>query len=262
MKRLNRIKAILIHEFYITYRSVEVIMDVFFFPLISIIVFGYLAVYLSGTTNSNTANNLLFAMILWQLVYIVQYSISVGSLWSIWSKNLSNIFITPISLTEYMSAHIFSGVLKAIVVLLGSSVVSILLFDFNIYQIGLSNIFLFLVNLILFSISTGIGILGLIFRFGTRIQALAWSITFLFQPLTAAFYPVSVLPTPIQKIAYMLPPTYIFEALRASMTSMVIRWDLISISFLLNMFYLILSIFSFRYMYRKSKETGQFARNE
>lgn len=259
---MHRIIAMLYQEYYITKRSLEVIVDVIFFPLINIMVFGFLSLYLSGNENTKNAYPLLVGMILWQLMYITQYSISVGSLWSIWSRNLSNIFLTPISITEYLLAFVFSGTIKALIILITSSILSFYVFNFNIAELGLANIFLFFFNLLLFAISTGIVILGLIFRYGTRIQALAWSITFLFQPLTAAFFPVSVLPFPLQKVAYFFPPTYVFEAARAAITNPTVQWDLTAIALLQNIIYLPLAMWIFEKMFNGSKKSGQFARNE
>ena len=44
--------------------------------------------------------------------------------------------------------------------------------------------------------------------------ALAWAVPFLLQPLCAVFYPVSVLPMPMQKIAWFIPATHVFEGMR------------------------------------------------
>ena len=84
----------------------------------------------------------------------------------------------------------------------------------------------------------------------------------MFQPLTAALYPVSVLPSPLKEMAYIFPPTYIFEAARASFGSAVIRWDLIGTAFVINIVYFVLGVLFFRLMFKKSRESGQFARNE
>lgn len=257
-----KIKGILVQEFYITIRSVEVILDIMFFPFISIIVFGFLAVYLSGKTDPNIAYGLLFGMILWQVIYVTQYSVSVGSLWNIWSRNLSNLFIAPLSITEYISAHFLSGIVKALFILLIGSVTLRLFFGFNIFVVGPVNLFLYTVNLLLFAVTVGIAILGLIFRYGTRIQAFAWGILPLFQPLTAALFPLSVLPPFLRYPALFLPPTYVFEAMRQNLTSTEVNWQYMGISFGMNIFYLVLSMFFFRRMFRISKATGQFARNE
>ncbi|MEN9327919.1 MAG: hypothetical protein RI947_727 [Candidatus Parcubacteria bacterium] len=259
---INRVKAILLQELYITSQAVEVLMDILVFPIMSIVVFGFLSTYLVGATRQAVGHSILIGMILWQVIFIVQYSVSVGSLWNIWSRNLSNLFITPLSVGEYMLAHTLSGILKAIVVFTISALMSKAVFHVNVFEIGVANILLYFFNLMLFAFSMGIIILGLIFRYGTRIQAFAWGLLPLFQPLSASFYPVSVLPQPLQYISYLLPTTYIFEALRASLETPSIQWQFIGISFVENIIYMTIAIWFFNVMFKKSKESGQFARNE
>jgi ABC-2 type transport system permease protein len=113
-----------------------------------------------------------------------------------------------------------------------------------------------------FAYSIGLLILGIIFRLGTRIQALAWGLVLIFQPLTAAYYPLSVMPPALQGIARLFPPTYVFEAARAGLESPDIRWTDIGIATAENVVYFGLALWFFNYMYRRSRQTGQFARNE
>jgi ABC-2 type transport system permease protein len=259
---INRIKGLMLQELFISLRSLEVIFDFLIFPIMSIIVFGFLALFLSGSGQNNIANSLLTGMLLWEIIFIIQYSVSVESLWNIWSDNLSNMFIAPISLFEYIFAQSLSGILKAIIIFIPASFLSYAIFHFNIYQLGAVNLLLYFVNLTLFSLSMGLVILGLIFRYGTRIQSFAWGILPILQPLTAAFYPVSVLPGWLQTVAWLLPPTYIFEAARASLSCPCVQWRLIGISFVENIIYFIMAIWLFNLLFRNSKKTGQFAKLE
>lgn len=258
---LNRIKAILFQELYITSNSLEVIMDIFFFPAMNVIVFGFISKFLSGG-NQQASEYLLMGIILWQIIYITQYSISVGSLWNVWSRNLSNMFISPISISEYLSAYILSGTIKAFLTLVLFSFLAFIIFGFNILDLGIVNLSLSFINLVLFACATGIAILGAIFRYGTRIQSLAWGLIFLFQPLTAAFFPLNVLPTILQKIALLFPPTFVFEAAREAISSGNVNYQLYTYSFIENIIYVVVSLIFFNYMFRKAKDTGQFARNE
>lgn len=260
--KLNRIKGLLLQELFVTLKSYEVILDIFVFPSMLVLVFGFLAMYLSDSTDKSIAYSLLTGMLFWQIVFIVQYSASVSTMWNVWSKNLSNMFVAPVSLPEYLIAQGISAFIKALSIFLPTSVAVMWLFQYNLYTIGIGNILLYLLSLSIFAFSLGIIILGLIFRFGTRIQALAWGLLPVFQPLVAVFYPVSVLPAPLQSIAYLLPPTYIFEAMRASIGTSVIRWNLIGISFIADVFYFIFALWFFNKMFNKSKEVGQFARLE
>jgi ABC-2 type transport system permease protein len=46
-------------------------------------------------------------------------------------------------------------------------------------------------------------------------EGLAWSLTFALLPLCSVYYPVAVLPEWLQWISLSLPPTHVFEGLRA-----------------------------------------------
>lgn len=259
---LRRILSVLLQEYYVTLRSMEVIMDIIFFPTMSIILFGFLSTYLSNTSDPLVGKSVLMGMLLWEVIFITQYSVSVGSLWNIWSRNLSNMFISPLDIKEYIFAHVTSGSFKALLVFLMTSVISIFVFDFNIFDLGVFNIFVFYINLVIFAFSIGIAILGIIFAFGTRIQAFAWGLLPMFQPLTAAPYPVNVLPPVLKSIAYIFPPTYIFEAARKLLRTGYMDLNLVGAAFCINMAFLICGILFFRYMFKKSRNSGQFARNE
>lgn len=259
---ITRIKAVLLQEFYITRNSLEIIIDLFFFSIMTTTVFGFVSLFLSGSVNSTSAHYLLLGILLWEIIRISQYSISVGALWNIWSRNLSNMFITPLSLKEFMVAYMLSATVKASITFIFISLITTALFDFNIFSIGIINLLLIFINLTIFSWTTGIIILGLIFRFGTRIQALAWGLIFLFQPLTAAFFPVKILPDFLQVVAYTLPPTYVFEAARNALENPLVNWNFAGIAFLQNIIYFFMSIWFFNIMFNKSKDSGQFSRME
>lgn len=259
---LKRINALLLQEIIITKRSLEVILDLFFFSIVSVVVFGFVSVFLANTINSSTAYFLLLGILLWEIVRICQYTITVNTLWNIWSHNLSNLFITPISVSEYLISQMLASAINALVSFVLICILTYYIFGFNILDLGFINLVFFSINLTMFSWSIGIVILAFIFRFGTRIQALAWGLVILFQPLTAAFFPLSILPTTLQDIAKLFPITFVFEAARQALTNPVINWQFTIFAFLENIFYLILSIWFFYLMFNKSKESGQFARME
>lgn len=252
----------LAQEFYITRKSVEVFNDVFFYPLWTVIVFGYLSLYLLGRVESTVNEYMILGILLWQILSIMQYSVSVGTLWNLWSRNLTNMFISPISVSEYLAAYAISGTIKAFVVFFVTSVMCAVVFQFNILHVGIVNLLFFFINLVLFAFSLGIVILGLIFRFGTRIQAFAWGILPIFQPLTAVVYPLSVLPKPLQAIALALPPTHVFEAARYSLTHPEILWQQHMVALGQNLVYFILACWIFNKLFIKSKQTGQFVKND
>jgi len=257
-----RIRAVLLQEAYITARSVEVIVDLPFWSIMTVVVFGFVTKFLSTVMNPTIAQYLYLGTLMWEIMRVTQYSMSLGALWNVWSHNFSNMFITPLSMAEYIVAQMVSGAVKALLLFALVALIAAVLFDFNLLNMGLDNLALAFLNLLWFAYSIGLFILGIILRLGTRIQALAWGLVLVFQPLTAAYYPLSVMPPVLQSIALAFPPTYVFEAARAGLTAPGVHWDWAFTAALENVVYFALSLWFFQYMYRRSRETGQFARNE
>ncbi len=263
MQSAQRIYALIVQEMLITRRSLEIFMDILFFPLMSVILFGLITTFITGVRESTSASYIIVGALLWQIVSINQYNVTMSTLWSVWSHNLTNIFIAPISVRDYLTAHMLAAGLRTLFVGVLLALGIFWMFDFNLLDVGIANLALFFVNLSLFSWWIGIILLGLIFRYGTRVQAIAWGVIFLFQPLTAAFFPVEVLPGALQAIAYSLPATYVFEAAREALASGgVVNWQYAVAALALNLGYFALSLVVFMHLFRRSKDTGQFARND
>jgi ABC-2 type transport system permease protein len=258
----SRIWAVLLQEVYITARSVEVIVDLPFWSLVTAIVFGFVTMFLSTVMDVTVAKYLYLGTLMWEVIRITQYSMSLGALWNVWSHNFSNMFIAPLSMTEYVVAQMLSAAIKAVLLFGLVSLIAVWAFNLNLFSIGLANLALLVLNLLWFAYSIGLFVLGIILRLGTRIQALAWGLILIFQPLTAAFYPLEVMPPALQAVARMLPPTFVFEAARAGLSAPVVRWDDVFVAAAENAVYFGLSVWFFHYMYRRSRQTGQFARNE
>lgn len=256
----KRVKAILLEEFFITRASMEVIVDLFFLSIMSVVVFGFFSLFLSSRVEGPAKHYLLLGMLLWEVVRVTQYSISLGAMWEVWSRNLTNLFVTPLRLQEYLVAAVISGAIKSTLILSVVSLIAFALFDFTITDMGAGNLALAFVNLSVFSVAVGLVILGIIFRYGTRIQALAWGIIFLFQPLTAVYFPVDTLPDVLIAIAYAFPPTYVFEMARENLSDQAVQWDMVLVPFALNLVYLAVALWFFNFMYMGSRRSGQFAK--
>jgi len=259
---VTRIKALILQDIFINLRSVEVLIDLPFFSIMGVVAFGFVTKFLTGQTGHVAASYLLLGMIFWEVMRINQYSLTVGTFWSIWARNLTNIFIAPISISEYLVAYILSGLFKTIISINLVAILARVVFGFDIYALGFPNLMIYLVNLLLFSWTLGIFILGIVFKYGSRYAALGWGLMVLFQPLMATFFPLSIMPKILQSIAYTLPPTYVFEAARANLETPAINWNLMVPSLVLNLIYAVLTLLFFHLMFLQSKDSGQFARNE
>jgi ABC-2 type transport system permease protein len=95
-----------------------------------------------------------------------------------------------------------------------------------------------------------------ILRNGMGAESLAWTLMFVLMPLTCVYYPVSVLPTWLQSIAWALPPTYVFEGMRALVLDHVFRADLMITAFALNAVYIGLAVVIFLQLLNSARRIG------
>lgn len=260
--RWSNIKAVLLQEVYVTKGSWEVIFDIFIFSLASIVVFGFISSYLAGGGNSIQGQNLLIAIIFWEVIRITQYSTSVSSMWNVWSHNLSNMFIAPVRLTEYIMAHIISAVAKSLVVLVIGIALAQYVFHLNILSLGIFAVLFSYINMIIFAVAIGLVLIGLVFQYGTKIQALTWGTIFIIQPFCAVFFPVSILPPFLQTVAHCFPVTYFFEWLRAIHAGLPYDVVTVWLAFAFNLMVLLIACFIFSRQVASAKGSGQLARND
>jgi ABC-2 type transport system permease protein len=263
MISLQRIRGLLRQEWHISRRSFEIIGDLPFFATIDLLVVGYISTAITNEKSGHMIEFLLLGVLLWEVTRISQYCLTVNSFWNIWSRNLSNIFISPLSLTEYLCTQMLSGLLKALIILtVLLAPLARWLFHFDLFSLGGVYLSAIIINLLLFSWSLGLALLGTVFRYGMRVQALGWTLIYLFQPLSAVFYPLSIMPPAMQKVALLIPITYVFEGARATLVSGAPAWDQQIIALLLNGIFFVASLFLFTYLFYRSRDSGQFVRNE
>src|SRR5262249_48111713 len=134
-------------------------------------------------------------------------------------------------------------------------VLSVVLVHFNVYGLGLPLIALFC-NLIFTSWAVGIFISGLVLRNGLGAESIVWTLMFAIMPLACIYYPVSVLPPWLQVVAWTLPPTYVFEGMRALLIDHSFRVDLMLDALVINAGLLAASFWAFLALLRSAKKHG------
>jgi ABC-2 type transport system permease protein len=253
----HRINALLIRNLYLYKRSLPRLMDIFFWPVMDLLLWGFLTMYLNklelGTPN--LVAFLLGGIVFWGFLHASQESVSVAFLEEVWEKNFLNIFVTPLRLSEFLASTMLVGVVRLALVGTVMGAVALSLYQFNILQFGVHFI-PFTLSILLFGWIVGIFITAVIFRFGTAAQVLAFGVLFLVQPFCAVFYPVSALPEAIQWISWLLPPTYVFEGMRAVIQTGTLPAVTLGAALLANGIYLVLVLWFFYRMFARVKEKG------
>jgi ABC-2 type transport system permease protein len=238
----------------------ETWVDLLWNPMLQIWVYALIALSFSKTQDLRGLY-VVVGMIFWNIIWIGQYSITVGALWEIWARSFSSMFISPLSMEEFIVGQMISGTIKAILTVGVSAVIGYLLYQFSIFSLGWPLIIYFF-ELLIFSWAIGVLVLSLIFRYSTQVQSLSWAIVFLVQPFGAVFYPVTILPVSVRWISYGLPVTYVFETMRAQLAHGTIDWHAVLVGGALSIIWFIVGWNVFQYAYRQAKISGAFARLE
>jgi ABC-2 type transport system permease protein len=118
----------------------------------------------------------------------------------------------------------------------------------------------FLMVLFVTGIALGVAASALVLRLGPASEWLIWPIPMVISPFAGVFYPIAVLPLWMQAVAMVLPPSYVFEGMRAVVAGNPPPWGLLAIGGGLALVYLVLSCLFFFAVYRSVIRTGLIAR--
>lgn len=253
----TRISALVLRYTYLYTRSVPRILETVFWPVMDLLVWGFLTTYLlkSQFGLPKSITYLIGAMIFWDILYRSQQAITISFLEDVWSRNLLNIFVAPIRVREFVAATYLVGFVKILFTLGVLIVLSWSIYGFNLFSLGM-NLIPFFVNLLVMGWAVGMITAGMVLRWGQAAEALAWGVPFLIQPFSAAFYPVSVLPLPFQIVAKAIPATYVFEGMREVMQTGTVSTSNLTIAFGLNLVYLAVGGLFFHGMFRYARNHG------
>ncbi|MPZ92325.1 MAG: hypothetical protein GEU68_11935 [Actinobacteria bacterium] len=226
-----RIRSIARRHYYVMLRSPHRLFDVTIWPLVDVVLFGSIGAFIAGNESAGAQafGYLLGGVVLWHIIYQAQIAVSTGFLEETWSRNLLNIMITPVKEWEYVAGTALFGLVKLI---LGTGLVAVtalLLFSFDVTELGLG---LIPIGAILLTVGWLIAlfVIGFVLRFGSGAEALAWGIMFVVMPLSGVFYPVDALPDVIRPLALVLPTTYAFDAMRTLLDGEGLDWGTIGIA--------------------------------
>ncbi|HNP59636.1 MAG TPA: ABC transporter permease [Nitrospirales bacterium] len=258
---LGRILALLSRHMYLYKRSFARLLEIFYWPFLDLVVWGFITIYLEkvGMSLHGAVSFFLGALILWDVLFRAQQGIAVSFLEEMWARNLMNLFASPLTVGEYLVATMTMSVLKVTAVGGLMMLFAWVFYSYDILQMGFS-LLPFVLNLVISGWIIGVLTTSIIMRFGQQAEVLAWGMVFLFQPISCVFYPIEVLPPVLQSIAWMVPPAHIFEGMRAVLTT----GDLPVMHLLwatgLNFGFLVIIVAWFYHTFSICKERGMLVR--
>jgi ABC-2 type transport system permease protein len=258
---MARVLAIVLRQLYLLRGSPARVLPLFAWVAVDIVLWGYITRYLNSVANAQVdfVSALLGAVLLWDFFTRVMQGVSTTFLEDVWSRNFLNLFATPLRISEYVAGLVASSIATSLVglaVMLGlaSAVFGLSFFSYGLLLIP------FLLVLWLFGIALGIFASAVVLRLGPASEWFIWPLPALISPFAGVFYPVATLPSWMRGLAHLLPPSYVFEGMRA----VVGGGHFAAVSLLggaaLALLYIALAYLFFASVHRHAVRTGLIAR--
>lgn len=256
--KLHRIFAVVLRYLFLFSHSFDRLSDTFYWPTIDLSVWGLTGAFLQKTQIHNSTSVVVIiasGIVFWYILWRAQFEVTVNLLQDLWDRNLINVFVSPLKFSEWILSFLLLGIIKAFISLLFTALVAYILYRVHIFSYGFYLIPFFGL-LVITGWAVGLFVTGLILRFGTRIQTLAWAVVAVISPFSAVYYPVASLPIWAQHVAYYIPSSYVFESMRQVIAGHGVNMQNFYMSLLLNFIYFILALLFVRASFKKLLQTG------
>jgi ABC-2 type transport system permease protein len=258
---LRRVAAIALRQFYLIRGSITRTVPLFVWVAIDIVLWGFITKYLNSVASPgfDFVPVLLGAVLLWDFFTRVMQGVTMAFFEDVWSRNFLNIFASPLTISEYLAGLVVTSITTSAIGLVVMVVLAAAVFGLSFLSYGAALVALVLV-LFLFGIALGVGACAVVLRFGPSAEWFVWPIPGLLSPFAGVFYPIATLPRWMQAIAAILPPSHVFEGLRAIVSGGHVVPARLAVATSLASVYVLGACWVFTRVYRQAVRTGQIAR--
>jgi len=259
--RLNRTAAIVLRHFYLLRGSPARVVPLFAWVAVDIVLWGFITRYLNTVASPgfDFVPVLLGAVLFWDFCTRVMQGVTMAFFEDVWSRNFLNLFSTPLSIPEYVAGLVLSSIVTSSIGLAVMVALATAVFGLSFLSWGLLAI-PFLLVLFLFGIALGVLGSAVVLRFGPAAEWFIWPIPALISPFAGVFYPLATLPTWMRAVARLLPPSYVFEGMRAVVEGRAAPAGDLLWGGCLAAAYVVLAGWTFARVHRHAVRTGLVAR--
>jgi ABC-2 type transport system permease protein len=238
-----RVVALIVRYLYLMRTSWPRLLELAYWPTVQMILWGLITKFLVGHTDllAEASGLLLAAVLLWDVLFRAQLGVALPFFEEMYSRNLGNLFVSPLRPGELVMALMVISVLRTLIGVGAAAGLAVVLYRYSIFEMGLP-LLAFFVNLMVMGWAIGLMVVALVLRYGLGAEGLAWAIIFAFAPLSGIYYPVSTLPAGLQPLALSLPSAHVFEGMRATLQENRFAWNHFWSAVGLNVIYLAVGV--------------------
>lgn len=258
---LTHVAAIVLRQFYLVRGSIARLVPLFVWVGVDMVLWGFITRYLNSVASSgfNFVPAMLGAVLLWDFFIRVMQGITMAFFEDVWSRNFLNFFATPLEISEYLIGLVLSSIVTSSIGLTVMLVLATGVFglSFLVYGMMLAP---FVLVLFLVGIALGIFAVAMVLRLGPASEWFIWPIPAVLSPFAGVFYPLATLPHWMRLISYLLPPSYVFESMRAILAGRTMAVSSLVWGGLLAIVYVLIACWFFKRTYEHAVRTGLIAR--
>lgn len=259
--RLQPVAGIVLRQLYLLRGSPTRILPLFAWVAIDVVLWGFIARYLHsiGPATVDFSTQLVGAVLFWDFFTRVKQGVMMALFEDVWSRNFLNVFATPLTVGEYLAGLVLTSIGTSAV---GLGVMLLLAsFVFSVPLLGLGGA-IAPALLVQFTFGAALGVLAsaLVLRFGPGAEWLVWPIPALIAPFAGVFYPLSTLPAWMQAVSRAVPPSYVFETMRAMVAGAAPDYAALGLACVLSLAWVALACWVFTRVYRYAVRHGLLAR--
>ncbi len=256
----RRVAAVVLRQLYLLRGSPARVLPLFAWVAIDIVLWGFITRYLETVTAGlRLVPVLLGAVLFWDFAVRVMQGVTMAFFEDVWSRNFLNLFATPLTIPQYVLGMVAASVVTSAVGLAVMVALAAGAFGLSFLAWGAMAV-PFLLVLFLFGIALGLVGTSIVLRFGPPAEWLVWPIPALLSPFAGVFYPVATLPGWMQVVARALPPSYVFDAMRALVRGAAPSWAQLAGAGALAVAYAVAAGRLFAHVHRRAVRTGLIAR--
>ena len=212
---LVKVSAFFLRSWRMTYRNAFTLFEIVFWPIVNLLSVGLLITFLKA--EPSTVVFVLVGTFALSTVQVCQLDVAYAALFDMWSKSVKHQLVAPIRPWHLLLGSWLMGLVRGTAVFSLQAAVTHWVFGVSVLAHGLAPAVALLGGLLLSAAGVGLLVCTLLMVFGLRAEVSAWSGVSLVLLLCGVYYPVSILPAPLQLVAAVVPLTHFLEAFRATL---------------------------------------------
>src|SRR5438445_9252837 len=131
----HRIGAMVLRYLYLLRSSWPRVLELIYWPAVQLLVWGFLQLYIVQNAGffARAGGVFIGAVMMWDILFRGQLGFSVSFLEEMWSRNLTNLMISPLRPIEFVCALMIMSLIRLAIGMLPVTFLAMAFFWFNVY---------------------------------------------------------------------------------------------------------------------------------